>query len=106
MPSLHPNAVNLVECSRCDWARIIDAQRLYRSGHTNPTNLQECHEQLQFTELSPLPLEVVFLGRTEAANADEPLTQEERDTLETDVYQAEGAAVTALAVQAQEFVLP
>lgn len=103
---LSPNAVNMVECSRCSWARILDVKREYRSGHTNPASLQECHEMLVYTEVSPLPLEVVFLGRTEGATKDEPLTVEELATLETTVFQAEGAAVAALALEAQEFVLP
>lgn len=59
---LQPTATNSVTCSVCGWTRVLDPTREYRSGHTHPTTMQECHEMLVYTQLSPLPIEVYLLG--------------------------------------------
>lgn len=60
--ALHPNATNKVTCSVCGWRRVLDPEREYRGGHTNPSTMQECHEMLLFEQMSPLPIEVYLLG--------------------------------------------
>jgi len=84
---LDHNASNKVSCTVCDWARVHDATREYRGGHTNPVTLGECHEQLAYTEISPSPMEVFFLGEPEAFNdVDNIATQQQLDDI-ADIYE-------------------
>ena len=99
--ALSPSATNTVECSVCAWKRILDPMREYRSGHTNPASLAECHEQLVYTEVTPTPPEIYLLDEPEAYASIEGGPSPEQVAALAALYELEDEDVdTALAAAA------